>query len=434
MYQTHAQLTRTRQVPRVVIIGAGFGGLNAAHALRKAPVDVIVIDQRNHHLFQPLLYQVATAGLSPAEIASPIRSVLRRQRNAQVFLGEVTAIDTAQHQVVFGERRELYDYLIVATGARHAYFGHDDWEPNAPGLKTLEDALEIRRRILTAFEQAEICEDPAQRQRLLTFVIIGGGPTGVELAGALSELARKALTTDFRNIDTRMTRIVLVEAGSRVLTAFPESLSENARRSLTHLGVEIRFGTAVTQVDAQGVNLADERIEATTVLWAAGVASSPAARWLDVEHDRAGRALVTADLSIPGHAEIFVIGDAALAKGDNDKPLPGIATVAKQQGRYVARLISAKLRNEILPGPFRYHNPGNLATIGRRTAVVDFGWLRLQGFIAWGIWCVAHILFLIGFRNRVVVALDWIISYVTFGRGARLITGDERAASSEDKK
>ncbi len=383
-----------------------------------------VIDRRNHHLFQPLLYQVATAGLSPAEIAAPVRSILRRQKNAQVLLGEVTGIDLQQRQVCIGERREPYDFLIVATGARHGYFGHDEWEPFAPGLKTLEDAIEIRRRILLAFERAEMSHDSSERNRLLTFVIVGGGPTGVELAGTLSELARQALAADFRNIDTRMTRVILAEAGPRVLPAFPASLSERAKSSLIHLGVEIRLGVAVTQVDACGVLLGAERIEAATVLWAAGVASSPAAKWLGAAQDKAGRVMVEPDLSVPGHPEVFVIGDTAHVPGAEGKPLPGIATVAKQQGRYVARVICARVSNQLAAGTFRYRNRGNLATIGRRAAVVDFGWLRLSGWIAWFIWCAAHIFFLIGFRNRLVVALDWIISYITFGRGARLITGD----------
>ena len=421
-----ADHTAVSSRPRVVIIGAGFGGLNAAHALRAAPVQVTVIDRRNHHLFQPLLYQVATAGLSPAEIAAPVRSILRRQKNARVLLGEVTQIDLQHRQVCVGEHREHFDFLIVATGARHGYFGHDEWERYAPGLKTLEDAIEIRRRILLAFERAEMSLDTSERNRLLTFVIVGGGPTGVELAGTLSELARKALAADFRHIDTRMTRVILAEAGPQVLPAFPASLSERAKKSLTDLGVEVRLGVAVTQVDELGVLLGTERIHAATVLWAAGVAASTAAKLLGAAQDRAGRTLVEPDLSVPGHPEVFVIGDTAHVSGTDGKPLPGIATVAKQQGRYLGRLIRARVQNQSTSEKFRYRNPGNLATIGRRAAVVDFGWLRMSGWIAWFIWCAAHIFFLIGFRNRLVVALDWIISYITFGRGARLITGSGR--------
>lgn len=421
-----ADHTAVSSRPRVVIIGAGFGGLNAAHALRAAPVQVTVIDRRNHHLFQPLLYQVATAGLSPAEIAAPVRSILRRQKNARVLLGEVTQIDLQHRQVCVGEHREHFDFLIVATGARHGYFGHDEWERYAPGLKTLEDAIEIRRRILLAFERAEMSLDTSERNRLLTFVIVGGGPTGVELAGTLSELARKALAADFRHIDTRMTRVILAEAGPQVLPAFPASLSERAKKSLTDLGVEVRLGVAVTQVDELGVLLGTERIHAATVLWAAGVAASTAAKLLGAAQDRAGRTLVEPDLSVPGHPEVFVIGDTAHVSGTDGKPLPGIATVAKQQGRYLGRLIRARVQNQSTSEKFRYRNPGNLATIGRRAAVVDFGWLRMSGWIAWFIWCAAHIFFLIGFRNRLVVALDWIISYITFGRGARLITDSGR--------
>lgn len=409
--------------PQVVIIGAGFGGLAAAHALRRAPVDVTVIDKRNYHLFQPLLYQVATAGLSPAQIASPIRGILRRQRNATVLMGKVSAIDKAAKVVVAGEQRVRYDYLIVATGARHAYFGRDEWEPYAPGLKKIEDATDIRRRILIAFERAETETDPAERERLLTFVVIGGGPTGVEIAGAIAELAKTALARDFRNIDPRLARIVLVEAGPRILAAFPESLSAAAERALMRLGAEVKAGTPVTAVAADHVMVGTERIESRTVLWAAGVEASPAAKWLGAQKDKAGRAIVNADLTLPGHPEIFVVGDTAAMKDRKGEPVPGIAPAAKQAGAFAAAAIRARVKGRDVPGPFRYRHAGNLATIGRKAAVVDFGWLRLRGNPAWWLWGLAHIFFLIGFRNRITVTLDWFWSYLTFQRGSRLITG-----------
>jgi NADH:ubiquinone reductase (H+-translocating) len=405
-------------VPRVVIIGAGFGGLSAATALRHEKVEVTVIDRRNYHLFQPLLYQVATAGLSPAEIAQPIRSILRRQRNATVLLGRVTGVDTETRDVLIGERRVPYDYLIVATGARHNYFGHDEWEAVAPGLKKIEDATDIRRRILLAFEEAENAAHAEDMAPMLTFAIVGGGPTGVELAGAIAELAKKALVADFRKIQPHDARVLLIEAGPRLLPAFPERLSAVAKRALERLGVEVRLGAVVTACDDQGVMVGDERIQAGVVLWAAGVAASPAAKWLAAESDRAGRVKVGADLTLPGHPEIFVIGDTALAAD----PLPGIAAAAKQAGKYVAGVIRARLRGRPTR-PFRYLDLGNLATIGRTAAVADFGWLRLTGWIAWLLWGVVHIYFLIGFRNRLVVALDWVWAYLTFHRGARLITG-----------
>jgi NADH dehydrogenase FAD-containing subunit len=414
--------TQTRR-PHVVIIGAGFGGLTAAHALRKAPVEVTVIDKRNYHLFQPLLYQVATAGLSPAQIASPIRGILRNQRNATVLMGKVAGIDKAAKLVLAGEQRVAYDYLIVATGARHAYFGHDEWEPFAPGLKKIEDATDIRRRILIAFEKAETEADPAERERLLTFVVIGGGPTGVEIAGAIAELAKTALARDFRNIDPRLARIILVEAGPRILPAFPESLSAAAERALERLGAEVRNGTPVSAVAADHVMVGAERIETRTVLWAAGVAASPAAKWLGGAKDKAGRAIVNADLTLPGHPEIFVVGDTAAMKDAKGAPVPGIAPAAKQAGAYAAAAIKARVQGRDFPGPFRYRHAGNLATIGRKAAVVDFGWLRLRGNPAWWLWSVAHIFFLIGFRNRITVTLDWFWSYLTFQRGSRLITG-----------
>jgi NADH:quinone reductase (non-electrogenic) len=409
--------------PQVVIIGAGFGGLSAAHALRHAPVDVTVVDKRNYHLFQPLLYQVATAGLSPAQIASPIRGILRKQRNATVLMAKVTGIDKAAKVVLAGDQRVPYDHLIVATGARHAYFGHDEWEPFAPGLKKIEDATDIRRRILIAFEKAETETNPAERERLLTFVVIGGGPTGVEIVGAIAELAKTALARDFRNIDPRLARIILVEAGPRILPTFRESLSAAAERGLVRLGAEVRTGTPVTAVADDHVMVGAERIETRTVLWAAGVAASPAAKWLGAAKDKAGRVIVNADLTLPGHPEIFVIGDTAAMKDTNGQQVPGIAPAAKQAGAYAAAVITARVKGRDFPGPFRYRHAGNLATIGRKSAVVDFGWLRLRGNPAWWLWGFAHIFFLIGFRNRITVALDWFWSYLTFQRGSRLITG-----------
>jgi len=412
--------------PRVVIVGAGFGGLSAAQALAGAPVQVTVIDRRNYHLFQPLLYQVATAGLSPAEIAWPIRGILRGQRNAAVQLGRVTDIDVDRREVVVGERRIGYDTLIVATGARHAYFDHPEWEDVAPGLKKIADATHIRERILMAFERAEAegC-DEAERRRLLTFVIVGGGPTGVEMAGAIAELARRALAADFRVIDPGTTRIVLVEAGPRLLPAFPEELSEKARRALEALGVEVCLGAAVTFCDEAGAVVGSERIGARNVIWAAGVMASPAARWLGAESDRAGRVKVGQDFSLPGHPEIFVIGDTASFTDAGGRALPGVAPAAKQAGQYVAGVIRARLQGRPLPAPFRYRDYGNLATIGRKAAVADFGRLRLSGFFAWLLWSVAHVYFLIGLRSRFLVALHWLWNYVTFQRGARLITGGE---------
>jgi NADH dehydrogenase len=407
---------------RVVILGAGFAGLTAAQSLADAPVDVTVVDRRNYHLFQPLLYQVATAGLSPADIATPIRGILRRQSNTTVLLGRVLGVDKAARRVDVEHRSIPYDTLIVATGARHAYFGRDEWEGVAPGLKKIEDATDIRRKVLLAFERAETSGNPAEHKRLLSFVIIGGGPTGVELAGAIAELGRKALARDFRNIDPRETRVVLVESGKRLLAAFPESLSAAAQQALERLGVEVRLGTPVGHCDDRGVIVGDERIEARTILWAAGVAASPAAKWLGAEKDRAGRVLVGPDLTLPGHPEIFVIGDTALAKDAVGKPLPGIAPVAKQEGAYVAALIRARLGGRTLP-PFRYRHLGNLATIGRRAAVADFGRIRLTGRIAWLLWGIVHVYFLIGFRNRLAVLIDWLWAYVTYHRGSRLITG-----------
>jgi NADH dehydrogenase len=408
--------------PRVVIVGAGFGGLSAAKALAKAPAEVLVIDRKNHHLFQPLLYQVATAGLAPTQIANPIRSILGPQANARVILSEVTGVDLGRREVVLKDRRIGYDQLVLATGAAHSYFGHDDWAAAAPGLKTLDDALDLRRRILLAFERAELEQDPDERARLLTFVVIGAGPTGVELAGAIAELAQRALARDFRAIRGHMAKVVLVEAGPRVLPSFPAPLSAYAAGALEKLGVGVRLGHAVTGCDAAGVELGGERIEARTVIWAAGVKSSPAAHWTGAASDPAGRAVVAPDLSIPGAPEVFVVGDAARLEGARG-PLPGLAPVAKQEGAYVGRLIERRLRGRRAPGPFRYLDSGALATIGRQAAVVAMGALRLTGFPAWLLWSIAHIYFLIGFRNRLAVTLDWAWAYLTFERGARLITG-----------
>ncbi len=409
--------------PRVVIVGAGFAGLSAAKALARAPVEVTLIDRRNYHLFQPLLYQVATAALSPADIATPIRGILRDQKNATVLLGKVTGVDKEKRAVLAGDRRVPYDYLIIATGARHAYFGRDEWEPFAPGLKKIEDATAIRARVLTAFERAEDEPDEAERRRLLTFVVVGGGPTGVEMAGAIAELANNALARDFRNIDPRQARVLLVESGPRVLPAFPEKLSAVAARALRKLGVEVRTGKPVGQCDADGVVVGGERIGSRTIVWGAGVAASAAGKWLGAMTDRAGRVKVGADLSLPDYPEIFVAGDTAAAVNVDGKPVPGIAPAAKQAGIYVARRIAAAVGGGVMPGAFRYRHMGNLATIGRQAAVADFGFIRVSGRIAWLLWGLAHIYFLIGFRNRLAVALDWLVSYVTYQRGARLITG-----------
>lgn len=419
--------------PRVVIIGAGFGGLSAAMRLKRADAEVTVIDRRNHHLFQPLLYQVATAALSPADIAAPIRGILARQANTNVVLGAVTGIDAAGRAVLIGERRLPYDQLIIATGAREFYFGQDEWASVTFGLKQIEDATTMRRRILLAFELAEDSDDEEERRRLLTFVIIGGGPTGVELAGALAELAKAALARDFRRIDPATARIVLIEAGERLLPSFPPYLSEVAARGLVRLGVELRLGAAVTSCDESGAMLGEDRIETRTLIWAAGVAASPAASWLGIEADHGGRVPVGPDLTVSGHPEIFVIGDTALVEGPHG-PLPGVAPVAKQEGAYAGRVIAARLAGRPAPPPFRYRDFGNLATIGRRAAVIDLGWLRLTGRLAWLVWGVAHIYFLIGFRNRMAVAVDWLWSYLTYQRGARLITGEDTRMSPDASK
>jgi NADH dehydrogenase len=417
--------------PRVVIVGGGFGGLSAAKDLARQPFEITLIDRNNHHLFQPLLYQVATAALSPADIASPIRHILSGQGNLKVMLAEVSGVDLARKEVIADDRRVPYDHLVLATGARHAYFGHDDWAPFAPGLKTLDDATGLRRRILLAFERAENEDDADERARLMTFVVIGGGPTGVEMAGAIAELAKRALASDFRSIDPRGTRIILVEAASRVLTPFDEKLSEAALCSLKHLGVEVRLGAAVTDCGEDGVRLGDQFIPTRTIIWAAGVMASPAGRWLGAETDRAGRVKVCADLSVPGHPDVFVIGDTAAVNDAKGAMLPGVAPVAKQQGQYVARALIARREGRAVPA-FRYRDYGTLATVGRSRAVAQFGKLKVSGWLAWVLWSVAHVYFLIGFRNRFVVALNWAWSYITFERGSRLITGLD--ASPEAKR
>ncbi|HEY7033320.1 MAG TPA: NAD(P)/FAD-dependent oxidoreductase [Thermomicrobiales bacterium] len=407
--------------PHVVVIGGGFGGLNAARALARAPVRVTVVDRRNHHLFQPLLYQVATASLSPADIASPIRGILRKQDNASVLLAEVTAIDLARKEVVLDEERLAYDYLILAAGAGHSYFGHDDWEKLAPGLKSLEDALEIRRRILQAFEDAERVNDETQRDRLMTFVVVGGGPTGVELAGALGEISRYTLARDFEHIDPTWAKIYLLEAGPRILPTFPEKLARKAVTDLNRLGVRVRTGALVTRVDDEGVMLGQERIRACTVLWAAGVKASPLGSLLGVALDRAGRVPVEPDLTLPGHPEVYVVGDLAALAGTDGKPLPGVAQVAIQQGRSASANVLRTIRGESRQ-PFHYRDYGTMATIGRNRAIADIHGYKLWGFPAWVAWLFIHIMYLIGFRNRLVVLVQWAWAYFTFQRGARLIT------------
>ena len=410
------------RIPRVVIVGAGFGGLSAAKGLAGAACEITLIDRHNYHLFQPLLYQVATAGLSPADIAAPIRGIVGAQRNITVALAAVSGVDTVRSEVIAEGRRISYDFLVLATGAQHAYFGHDDWAFYAPGLKTIDDATYLRRRILLAFERAEAEPDPIERRRLLTFAIIGGGPTGVEMAGAIAELANRAIASDFHNIDPRSTRVILVEAGQRLLKTFDPSLSVLALRSLQQLGVEVRLGAVVTGCSCAAVFLGDERIETRTIMWAAGVKASPAGAWLGVDADRVGRVRVGADLSVPGHPNIFVIGDTALAMGVDGEPLPGVAPVAKQQGKYVADVLRARMKARPTE-PFRYRNNGSMATIGRKSAVAEFGGIKLSGFSAWLLWCLVHVYFLIGFRNRFSVALNWSWNYITFQRGSRLITG-----------
>ncbi len=413
-------------VHRVVIVGAGFGGMAAAHALRNAPVEITIVDRHNYHLFQPLLYQVATASLSPAEIAQPIRSILKTQKNVHVILAEVSGVDTAEKAVRTKCGRAIpYDYLLIATGARHSYFGHDDWEANAPGIKSIDDATRVRANILLAFERAEVETGEAARRALLTFVIVGAGPTGVEMAGAIAELARNSITRDFRDIEPSSARIILAEAGPRVLPAFSEPCSREADRVIKAMGVEVRLGTPVTAIDGKGVTIGTEFVAARTIIWAAGVGASPAGQWLGAAVDRAGRVTVKEDFSVPGCEGVYVVGDVAAFKTRTGSYLPGVVPAAKQAGAYVGELIKARVIGRAAPKPFSYADYGCLATIGRKNAVVDFGSARVYGFIGWLIWSIAHVYFLIGFRNRFVVALSWAWSYVTYQRGARLITGTD---------
>ncbi|MEM6694475.1 MAG: NAD(P)/FAD-dependent oxidoreductase [Pseudomonadota bacterium] len=408
---------------RVVIIGAGFGGMTAAKTLAKADVDITVVDRRNYHLFQPLLYQVATADLSPADVAWPIRGIFAKDENVQVALNEVRDIDLQAREVIGETQRFPYDYLIVASGARHSYFGNDHWEPHAPGLKRIIDATEVRKRVLMAFERAEVSTSKAEQDRQLTFAVIGGGPTGVEMAGAIAELARFTLASDFRRIKSSKARVMLIEAGDRLLAALPPELSEKAKASLEGLGVEVRLNTRVADIDEEGVSLPEEKVAAATKVWGAGVVVRNVARWLKVETDRSGRVAVEPDLSLPGHPEVFVVGDAAKAAWSDGRDVPGIAPAAKQGGKYVAKLIAKELAGKPRGKPFRYRHLGNLATIGRHAAVIDFGKVRLSGALAWWIWGLAHIYFLIGVRKPIMVAFNWFWSYITFSKGARLITG-----------
>ncbi len=411
--------------PRILVIGGGFAGLWAVRELRGAEADVILIDRCNHHTFQPLLYQVATAGLAAPSIAAPLRHILRNQRNVTVLMGEVRSIDVRAKRVILDDAAHSYDYLIVATGSTHAYFGHEGWARYAPGLKTLENALDIRARILTAFERAESSDDPAEREAWLSFVIVGAGATGVELAGTLAEIARHTLKREFRRIDPAAARILLVEAGPRILPSFPAPLSANAQHQLERLGVAVRTGQPVTGVDARGVSTGGERVSARTVIWAAGVAASPLGASLGAEIDRAGRVAVTPYLNLPDHPEVFVAGDLARVTVDS-RPVPGVAPAAKQMGRYAARAILAALQGRRIPA-FHYRDYGSLATIGRSAAVVDFGRIRLTGLPAWWIWLTAHIYFLVGFRNRLVVLIDWAEAYWTYRRGARIVIRTEPA-------
>jgi NADH dehydrogenase len=415
-------MTATPKPHHVVIVGAGFGGLQAAFELRGAGVEITLIDRRNHHLFQPLLYQVATASLATSEIAWPIRYLLRDRLDVTTLFANVNGVDAVGKRVLLEDGEPIsYDTLILATGARHAYFGHDEWEPFAPGLKTLEDATTLRRRIRVAFERAEREADPERRAALLTFVVIGAGPTGVEMAGTIADLAQDTLPRDFRHIDTRKARVVLIEAGPRVLAGFPDELSSYAQRSLESLGVEVMLGSPVTECSADGVIYGGKTLEARTIVWAAGVRASRAAEWLNAPADRAYRLQVEPDLTVPGHPDIFAVGDTTTIKGPDGNPVPGIAPAAKQQGRYAAMLIKARLKGETLP-PFQYKHAGSLAQIGKKKAVIDFGKIRMRGTLAWWIWGLAHIYFLIGVRHRLAVAMNWLWIHTRDQRPARLIT------------
>ena len=428
------QTSAPAQRPRVVIVGAGFGGLSAARALAGAEVDVTVIDKRNHHLFQPLLYQVATAALSPADIAGPIRAILGGQQNARVLLDRVTGIDRDARSVALASGRTVaYDWLIVATGARHSYFGKDHWGAHAPAIKTIDDATAVRCKILLALERAETETDPERRKALLTFVVIGAGPTGVEMAGAIAELAHRSVSKDFRSITPHCSRVVLIGSEPRVLAAFPEDLSAAAQRAIEQIGVELRLGQRVTHVAADHVMIGDETIPTHTAIWAAGVMASPAAEWLGVPCDRAGRAIVDHDLTVAGCDRVFVIGDTAACAGPGDRPLPGIAPVAKQQGVHVAQTILAHESGK-MPPVFAYRHYGNLATIGRKRAVIEFGRLHLSGWLAWVLWSVAHVFFLVGYRNRLAVGWNLLWNYLTFARHARLINGEVEFSAADVKR
>jgi len=415
------------RVPHLVVVGGGFAGLWATRALARERIRITLVDRRNHHLFQPLLYQVATAGLSAPDIAAPLRHILGHQRNVEVRLGEVVTIDKQARQIRMADGSTLdYDTLLLATGATHAYFGNDQWADDAPGLKTLDDAIALRRKLLLAFERAEAEPDPAKKAAWLSFAVVGGGPTGVELAGTLAEIARHTLRNEFRHIDPASAKVRLVEAGPRVLSSFPEVLSLKARRQLEKLGVEVLTGTPVSDIDSQGFKLGDQFVPARTVVWAAGVAASPLARTLDVPLDRAGRVQVQPDLTLPGHPELFVAGDLAVLNQANGKPVPGVAPAAKQMGKYVAEVLRARLHDKPAPGPFKYADFGNLATIGRMAAIVHLGRLQLSGVLAWWFWLAAHVFFLIGFRNRIVVLLNWAVAYWSYQRSARIIFGDDQ--------
>jgi len=417
--------------PRIVIIGGGFGGLAAIGELKGTDAAITLIDKRNHHLFQPLLYQVATTSLGPSEIAWPIRQLVHKRPEVTSLMGKVVGIDLAATTVRLESGAEIpFDYLILATGAQHAYFGHDEWEPFAPGLKTLEDATAMRGKLLVAFERAELETDPEARRALLTFVIIGAGPTGVELAGAIIELARLTLKRDFRTIHPEDARVVLIEAGPRVLTNFKPEMSAYAERALRELGVEVELNSAVTAVHADGVNYGGTTLKSETIIWAAGVLASPAAKWLGAEADRAGRVKVNADLSVPGHPKIFALGDTVTATTVGGKPVPGIGDAAKQGGRHAARVIKARLSGDTTDMPFHYRHLGDIATIGRSRALIDFGWLRLTGWVGWWVWGLAHIYFLIGLKNRIFIALNWLWIYLTGYRSARLITQDSPTSAS----
>lgn len=413
-------------LPRVVVVGGGFAGLAAVRALSGAPVEVVVVDRHNHHVFQPLLYQVATAGLSPADIAAPIRWILRRQANVRVLLDDVVQVHPAERRLTLAASGALaYDFLVVATGVTHAYFGRDDWAAHAPGLKTLDDAVAIRRRVLVAFEKAEREADPARQRELLTFVVIGGGPTGVEMAGAIAEIARQALADEFDAVAPRTARVLLLEGGPAILPSYVEALRASAREALVSLGVEVRESTRVTEVGDGLVNAGEETIVAGTIVWAAGVQASPIGRQLGADVDRSGRVQVSADLSVPAHPEIFVVGDLMAFSGADGAPVPGVAQAAMQSGRRAAANILARLQGRPT-SPFTYRDLGNMATIGRARAVADLGWVRLTGYPAWLAWLFLHLLFLVGFKNKMVVLVQWLVAYVTRQRGVRLITGDER--------